>query len=100
MNRGKGAGMNQVRATVCIRGRVQGVFFRASTQDMAAPLGLDGYVRNLRSGDVEAVFEGPREIVERAIAWCHQGPPRSRVDQVDVQWSSATGEFDGFRVAY
>lgn len=100
MSRRKGVDMNQVRATLRIRGRVQGVFFRASTREMAAPLGLDGYVRNLRSGDVEAVFEGPREVVDRAIAWCHQGPPSALVREVDVQWESATGEYDGFRVAY
>ena len=58
------------RARVIMRGRVQGVFFRAETHDTALRLGLAGWVMNRRDGAVEAAFEGPREEVESAIEWC------------------------------
>ncbi len=90
----------QVRAEVLISGRVQGVFFRASTRDVAERLGLKGYVRNLPGMKVEAVFEGPKDKVEQAIAWCHQGPPAARVSKVDVRWAEPKGEFSGFEIRY
>ncbi|MCA9624567.1 MAG: acylphosphatase [Myxococcales bacterium] len=65
-----------------VTGRVQGVFFRASTARRARELGLSGWVRNRADGSVEAVFAGPAAIVERMIAWCHDGPPLAAVDEV------------------
>jgi len=88
----------RVRAHVRVTGRVQGVYFRASTQAEARALGLTGWVRNTAEG-VEAVFEGPRTSVERAIAWCHEGPPRAAVDTVDVTWEDPEG-LSGFSVRY
>ncbi|HEY8449882.1 MAG TPA: acylphosphatase [Bacillota bacterium] len=87
-----------VRAYVRISGLVQGVGFRAATQACAQRLGLTGWVRNLPEGDVEAVFEGARDAVEQAIAWCHRGPQRARVRQVHVEWSDATGRYQGFEI--
>ncbi|MCB9539018.1 MAG: acylphosphatase [Myxococcales bacterium] len=81
-----------------VRGRVQGVFFRASTQSTARDLGLTGWVRNLPDGDVEAVAEGPRDALERLLAWTHEGPAQARVDAVDPTWTEATGEFADFSV--
>ena len=86
------------RAHVLIAGRVQGVNFRASTQRRVEPLGVDGYVRNLPDGRVEAVFEGDSDDVQAAIDWCHDGPPAAHVDNVDVTWHDPTGEFDGFSI--
>jgi acylphosphatase len=65
--------MQNARAHVIISGRVQGVFFRAETQTAARNLSLTGWVRNRADGSVEALFEGPRDNVDRAIAWCRQG---------------------------
>lgn len=73
-----------VRRRVVVHGRVQGVFFRDSCRAEAARLGVRGWVRNLRDGGVEAVFEGPAGAVEAAVAWCRHGPPRAVVDSVDV----------------
>ena len=67
---------------VIIEGRVQGVFFRASTAEQAAALGVGGWVANRADGAVEAVFEGPTSAVERMVAWCHDGPPRAHVERV------------------
>ena len=64
-----------------VRGKVQGVWFRASAREVAQRLGLRGWVRNLPDGSVEAVVSGERspEFVE----WCHHGPPLARVSSVD-----------------
>lgn len=72
------------RVKVAVSGRVQGVFFRASTQDVATDLGLSGKVRNLPDGRVEAIFQGPADAVDEAVAFCRQGPPQARVDDVEI----------------
>jgi acylphosphatase len=90
----------EVRANLIIHGRVQGVFFRASTRDMAVPLGLKGFVRNLPLMRVEAEFQGPREAVEKAIEWCHQGPPSALVRKVEVRWLPPTDEYHDFSIRY
>jgi acylphosphatase len=92
--------MDQDRAEALISGRVQGVSFRYFTREQARKLGLTGWVKNLADGRVQAVFEGPTEKVEQMIEWCRQGPPAARVDDVEVQRSSAKGEFDHFRIAF
>jgi len=88
------------RARITVSGRVQGVFFRASTVEQAAALGLAGEVRNMMNGDVEILTEGDKEKIEKLIAWCRVGPPPARVDSVDVTWEEYRGEFTGFDVAY
>ena len=89
-----------VRARVRVTGRVQGVCYRQSTVEMAAPLGLTGWVRNLPDGSVEALFEGERAVVEQAIAWCRQGPPRAIVDELTVEWLDGPAECAGFVTRY
>jgi acylphosphatase len=79
--------MSQNRAIrrVIIRGRVQGVGFRAWTEHEARRRALDGWVRNRRDGAVEAVFAGPSDTVADMIEACRRGPTPARVDAVDVQ---------------
>lgn len=89
-----------VRAHVYISGRVQGVFFRASTWEVAKRLRLRGYVRNLPDGRVEAVFEGDEEKVRKAIEWCRRGPPLAIVEKVEVEWEEPKGDFDDFVILY
>jgi acylphosphatase len=67
---------------VLIRGRVQGVGYRAWVDHQARRLGLQGWVRNRRDGSVEAVFEGAEDAVAKMIASCRNGPPSGRVDEV------------------
>lgn len=88
------------RAHLFIRGHVQGVFYRASTQEAAVRLGLEGWVKNLPDGNVEAVFEGPSEKIKEAVKWCWQGPPGASVSEIDEEWSDYTGEFRDFVVKY
>jgi acylphosphatase len=85
------------RAHVVVRGRVQGVWFRASCRDEGERLGLAGWVRNCEDGSVEAAAEGPREALEEWVAWCRRGPPAARVTAVDLTWEAPRGEA-GFRV--
>ena len=84
---------NKVRAHAIISGRVQGVFFRAETKRAADRFGVSGWVRNLRDGTVEAVFEGDQDAVDAMLEWCQEGPPRARVSNVKVDWEDYTGEF-------
>lgn len=84
------------RAHLRIQGRVQGVFFRGSMGDEARRLGVNGWVRNLGDGSVEAVVEGSRGAVDRLIAWAHQGPRGARVTEVAVEWETVRGELVGF----
>lgn len=75
--------MKRVRTHLRVEGRVQGVYFRVSTQAEAQRLGLRGWVRNRRDGTVEVVAEGPTAQVEALVAWAQEGPPASRVDGVE-----------------
>ena len=74
-----------VRYRVLISGRVQGVFFRDACRRMAREHGVAGWVRNLPDGQVEAVFEGRPEDVDRLVAWARRGPSRAAVTDVAVQ---------------
>lgn len=88
------------RALIRVEGQVQGVFFRQSALEMATGLGLCGWVRNLADGSVEALFEGERDRVEAAVAWCRQGPPRASVSALDCAWLDGAPECTGFTIRY
>lgn len=81
-----------------VRGRVQGVFFRASTQREARRLGLAGWVRNQSDGAVEVVVEGEDDRVKEFLQWVQKGPGAARVDRVETRWRGYTGEFTDFRI--
>jgi len=85
-----------VRAHVIISGDVQGINFRYYTRQKATSLGLRGWVRNLPTGDVEAVFEGEEDKVKEILQWCKKGPTFARVEGVKIDYSNYTGEFDSF----
>lgn len=91
--------MEIARAHIYVSGRVQGVYFRAWTEQAAITLGLAGWVWNTEDGRVEAVLEGPKDAVMLAIEKCRQGSPASRVEDVDVNWEAPKSE-RGFRVRY
>ena len=84
---------------VRVSGRVQGVFYRAFTEETARRHGLAGWVRNLADGRVEACLEGPRPAIDLALAQLRQGPPSSRVDDIEVRWQEPTGSED-FTIKY
>jgi len=88
-----------VRAHIWVKGRVQGVGFRAHVEYSAAQIGgLTGWVRNVGYDTVEAIAEGERANVDRFIEMMKQGPRMSRVDEARVEWEDVTGEFQEFGV--
>jgi acylphosphatase len=95
----KPAGDRSVRVHVWVKGRVQGVGFRAYVEYGARQIsGLGGWVRNVGYDTVEAVAEGERPQVERFIQMMKDGPSASRVDESKVEWEEPTGEFMQFGV--
>ena len=99
MNQESASESNNVRAHIWVKGRVQGVGFRAHVEYRARQIGgLTGWVRNVGYDTVEAVAEGTREKVERLIEEMKQGPRGSRVDESKVEWEEPTAEFDRFGV--
>ncbi len=90
--------MSDRRVRLKIHGRVQGVFFRASTLDKARELGLTGWVRNNPDGSVEAVAEGPGNELEKLVAWSHHGPRHAVVNNVEVEWTDSLGEYTEFKI--
>lgn len=83
-----------------MRGRVQGVFFRAFAERVAKQLGVAGYVRNLPDGTVEVQAEGEKGQLEELLGYLKKGPPHSLVDRVDVSWSEETRDFTDFTIEY
>ena len=81
----------RIRRRVIVRGRVQGVAFRAGTHAQALRLGVTGWVRNRADGSVEAALEGPREAVEALIRYCRRGPRHAAVSDVVVSEEAPEG---------
>ena len=88
------------RNHVVIEGRVQGVFFRASMQQVARSLDLTGWARNLPDGRVEAIVEGAEHNMRAMLDWCRQGPPHAVVRQVEVAEEPYSGDCTDFRILY
>lgn len=80
-----------------IKGKVQGVFYRATAKELADQLGITGWVRNLPDMNVEITATAPHEVLQHYIEWCKLGPPRARVDEIMVEELSFE-EFTGFRI--
>ncbi|NIO05936.1 MAG: acylphosphatase [Proteobacteria bacterium] len=92
--------MASVRKRLIVEGYVQGVFFRATTQEVARELQVSGWVRNRWDGSVEVLVEGEENRVDELVKWCHKGPPGASVTRVQVEEEPCTGEFEGFSVRY
>ena len=88
---------DRTRRRVVVHGRVQGVFFRGSTQDEAQRAGAAGWVRNCSDGTVEAVFEGTADTVEDLVRFCRVGPRWADVERVEV-FEEAPEGLRGFHV--
>ncbi|HET7421067.1 MAG TPA: acylphosphatase [Candidatus Dormibacteraeota bacterium] len=88
------------RLHAVVRGDVQGVGFRYFVQRKGQQLGLSGWVRNNDDGSVELVAEGERDKLEQLKRALQEGPRMARVDRVDTQWSTGTGDLRGFDLAW
>lgn len=90
--------MAMKQAHLVVRGRVQGVFFRASTHREARRLGLTGWVKNRSDGGVEVLAEGEEAALRQLCAWAERGPSAARVEDVQVRWRGYLGELSDFRI--
>jgi acylphosphatase len=90
----------RTRVHVIISGRVQGVWYRASTKQKAEELGVSGWVKNTGDGNVEAEFEGDESAVHAMIAWCRRGPPLAKVADVKIVSRSVGGTCQGFAILH
>ena len=87
--------MKTVRLT--IKGKVQGVFYRATAKDVAEMLGIKGWIRNLPDNNVEITATAAENVLQKFIGWCKQGPPKAKVDEVIVEELDLQ-EFNDFRI--
>ena len=92
--------MTKKRVHLLISGRVQGVWFRASTRNKAQQLGLKGWVKNTSDGKVEAIFEGEEKNIEEIIKWCHKGPSLAHVTHIDIKQEQYKNEYKDFQIIY
>ncbi|RLG70729.1 MAG: acylphosphatase [Candidatus Iainarchaeum archaeon] len=88
------------RVRIIVSGLVQGVFFRAHTEEWATQLGLKGFVRNLPNGDVEIIAEGEEGKLKELLERVKVGPPAAVVKDVKIEWQKAKNEFKDFRIRY
>jgi acylphosphatase len=88
------------RVKLIIKGKVQGVWYRASAKEQADILNLKGWVKNNIDGSVTVVAEGEENVLKSFIEWCWQGPPASKVSDIEVIWSAYSGEFNDFSIIY
>ncbi len=92
--------MTLKRLHVFYAGRVHGVGFRATAEEVASHLGVTGWVKNVRDGRVEAMVEGDEPLLLQFLEEIRTGPMRNFIQTVEVSWSEATGEFDDFSIRY
>jgi acylphosphatase len=83
---------------IVVKGRVQGVCFRAYTQKQADKLNLGGFVRNLANGDVEIVASGESTALQKLLTWCHKGPMLAKVTEVRASSIANHEDFAGFEI--
>ncbi len=89
--------MQKAHYEVCVKGKVQGVWFRKYTKDMADMLGLKGMVRNNEFGDVSIKVEGEKEVVDVFLDWLYKGSPLSKVKEVQLKLGKLQG-YEDFKI--
>jgi len=92
--------MTKSRIHIFVTGRVQGVFFRYSTQKEAEKIGVFGWVRNLSDGRVEILAEGDKDKLEELLEWSKKGPATAKVEKTEFEWLDYLEEFDSFEIDY
>lgn len=88
------------KAVLHVHGKVQGVYYRASAQQKARQLGVNGYVKNLENGIVYIEVEGTDDAINQFIEWCQLGPSSARVEDVDVSFDTSTTGYSTFQIHY
>jgi len=90
----------KMRVHIFVSGRVQGIFFRENTKKKAEKLAISGWVKNLRDGRLEAIFEGDRENIEKMVNWAKKGPIWAKIDDFSLVWEDYLGQFKDFEIRY
>ncbi len=88
------------RIQIQVKGRVQGVFFRDYTRRKAQSLSLKGFVKNIRTGDVEINAQGKASDVDALLQWCWEGSPMSTVESVNVKELPIDTSLSAFSISY
>jgi len=86
------------KVKILVTGRVQGVYFRAFTQNKAKQLSVSGSVKNLPDGRVEIIAQADEMLIEKLVKWCHKGPVTARVDHVEIIELEPDAEFTSFAI--
>jgi len=94
------AGVMNKRVHLVYSGRVQGVGFRLTAEELARSLGVVGWIKNLRDGRVELMAEGDESVLAKFLDQLRTGPMRNFIKQVDITWGEWTGEFEEFQIRY
>jgi acylphosphatase len=89
---------DKIQMHILASGIVQGVFFRVETEKTASDNNVTGWVKNLEDGNVEAVFEGAKEDVDKVVEWCHQGSDAAFVANVEAKEQTPLSDFDKFEI--
>ena len=92
--------MNAKTVKIEVFGKVQGVFYRASTKEKAIELGLTGKVKNMNDGSVYIEATGNLEKLNELLEWCHVGPKFANVTSVNSEWVEEPSNYDDFRIEY
>ena len=92
--------MENVRVHLIVEGRVQGVWYRDSTRIKASELGIKGWVKNRRDGNVEIVAEGSETNIRKFVEWCHEGPPYAAVTKITESPREFRNEFKSFNIVF
>ncbi|MFH1509931.1 MAG: acylphosphatase [Candidatus Nealsonbacteria bacterium] len=90
----------KIRAHLYVSGRVQGVCYRETCRKKAEKLGVSGWIKNIKDGRVEGLFEGDKSKVEKIVNWARKGSIWASIDSLDVIWEDYKQEFSDFRVRY
>jgi acylphosphatase len=88
----------QICQNILIKGLVQGVSYRKQTKIIATNLGVNGWIRNLDNGTVEACLEGEKHAVDALVAWCAFGPKKGKVDEVQITQYQFRTAYSGFKI--
>ncbi len=89
--------MQKVHYDICVKGKVQGVWFRKYTKDRADLLGLKGIVKNNEFGNVSIKVEGEKEVVDNFLEWLYKGSPLSKVKEVQLELGKVQ-DYDDFKI--
>ena len=92
--------MNLIAKHILVKGKVQGVFFRKNTKQVAEALNVAGWIKNTKEGNVEIFAQANKDAIEKLIAWCRQGPAKAAVKDVEIKDAATDESINNFLIEY